>query len=230
MMKIVTRSFGLAMGILGLIGVAGEAKAQSTVPDRPALNAILGASAVTENFEGFSISDGNALVLGTTTLNSTTVTDGQGPGLVIGGFSISSGELQWNGNGYFGLSTKSVSGDNPLTIDFTSLTRAFGVDLETYSGFPNTFNATVYATDNTTVIGTITGISVPTPSPVFFGFQDTAGIGSVTFSDTSQPFSPVLDNLEFGSGAIPEPSSIVLASAALVMGLVYSLRRRKRLA
>ena len=122
-------------------------------------------------------------MLGVTTLDSTTVANGQGPGLVIGGFSISSSELQWNGNGYYGLSTESVSGSDPLTIDFTSLTRAFGVDLETYSGFPNTFNATVYATDNTTVIGMISGISVPTPSAVFFGFQDTAGIGSVTFSD-----------------------------------------------
>ena len=225
------RVFGLAMGILGFIGVAGEAKAQSTVPDRSTLNAILGASAVTETFEGYSISAGNAEVLGVTTLDSTTVANGQGPGLVIGGFSISSSELQWNGNGYYGLSTESVSGSDPLTIDFTSLTRAFGVDLETYSGFPNTFNATVYATDNTTVIGMISGISVPTPSAVFFGFQDTAGIGSVTFSDASAGFSPVLDNLEFGSGgAVPEPSSIVLGCTAALIGLVYSLRRRKRLA
>jgi hypothetical protein len=233
-MKNATMLFGLTVGAVGLILTVAEAKAGGVVADRPTLNTILGGSAMNEGFESYNFSGltDTAAVLNVTTLDSTTVANGQGPGLVIPGLSITdSSNLQWNSDGYFGLVTQSLSGGyGPLVVSFTSLTTAFGLDLETYSGYPNTFTVTVYAGDDTTVLYTTSiTASVPTPA-VFFGYQDTGGIGAVSFSSPSQGFSPVIDNLEFGSGAVPEPSSIVLASIAGLAGLGYTVRRRTQVA
>jgi hypothetical protein len=70
----------------------------------------LGGGGTTETFENFSVADGTSVILDATPLTSTTVTNGQGPGLIVPGLTISDngGELQWNGNYYYGLPTKTV--------------------------------------------------------------------------------------------------------------------------
>ena len=135
----------------------------------------------------------------------------------------SSPGLVWNGDQLMGLVTKTLGGQGPvLSIDFTTPTTAFGVDLETYDGFPNTVTVTVFAADDTTVLGTAPGISLADSNPVFVGFEDPNGIGLVLISSTGQPFSAVIDNLTFG--AVPEPTSW----AALTLGVagLAGLHRR----
>jgi hypothetical protein len=246
-LKNATMLFGLTLGALMLIGTARQAMAGGIVPDRSTLNSILGSSAMNDGFEGYNFGGKTDVAVtlwdnhdnNINGLNSTTVVDSaltatpEGPGLVIPGFYISTtGSIQWNSDGYFGLSTQTISGSSPLTIGLTSLAMAFGVDLETYQGYPNTFDVTVYATDKMTVLYT-TSLTVSSPSPVFFGYQDSAGIGSVLFSNATQRFAPVLDNLEFGNSfaSVPEPSSMVLATIAGLVGLGYhSLKERIRVA
>jgi hypothetical protein len=138
--------------------------------------------------------------------------------------------LQWNGNNFLGLATKSVSGANPgpkITIGFTQPTTAFGVDLETYQGFPTTISATVFATDNTTTLGAMSRISVPGPSPVFLGFASTSRVGSVLLTARGQPFSVVIDNLTFGVATVAEPRSVAILSFGRVAVGEWIWRQRR---
>jgi hypothetical protein len=44
--------------------------------------------------------------------------------------------------------------------------------------------------------------------PVFVGWEDTSGIVEVEFTETGQPWSPIIDNLQFGvvAAGVPEPA------------------------
>jgi hypothetical protein len=212
------------------MATAGRAEA-GFLPDRATLNSILGGGAIKEPFEAFNVSNGTSAPLFSTTLDAGTVTNGQGPGLIVGGVTIADlSGLQWNGDNFLGLSSKSVSGEmtsRDLSIDFTRATTAFGVDLETYQGFPTTITATVFATDDTTPLGIMAGISVPGPSPVFLGFSDAGGVGKVVLTATGQQsFSAVIDNLTFGVAAVAEPASLVMLSLGLMALTGLAWRRR----
>jgi hypothetical protein len=195
------------------------------------LNSILGGGAINEHFETYNIANGSSFSLGSSALNSSTVANGQGPGLVVAGMTISdTSGLQWNGNSLLGLATKSVSGVGPspsINIAFTQPTTAFGIDLETYQGFPTTISATVFATDNMTTLGTMSGVSVPGPSPVFLGFTSTSGVGSVLLTSSGQTFSVVIDNLTFGVTTVAEPRSVAMLSFGLVAIGGWIWRRRR---
>ena len=68
-----------------------------------------GGPAVIEDFEAYVVAVGGAENTGSLFLDDTTITGtGQGPGLVLGGcfYSCAAGSLQWNGDTYFGLPTK----------------------------------------------------------------------------------------------------------------------------
>jgi hypothetical protein len=230
MMRLLRTQFTFATMAACLVAFPSIVEAGFIV-DRATLNSILGSNATNELFETFNISSGTSIQLGSTTLNSSTVTLGQGPGLVVGGINvIDSGGLQWNGNNYLGLVTKSVSGVAPgssTTIDFTQPTTAFGVNVETYQSFPITISATVFATDNTTILGTMSSISLPGPSAVFVGFTNASGVGGVQLTTTSgQTFSPVIDNLTFGAATVAEPASLVMMSLGLAAVAALAWHRR----
>jgi hypothetical protein len=109
---------------------------------------------------------------------------------------------------------------------------AFGLDLRAFTGFGATADMKVFAPDGTTLIGDLPGIALPNSGvPVFAGWQDAGGIGAVQFTQDTQPWSPIIDNLEYGSGAqvIPEPSSFVLAGLAITFAASFGWRRRIRL-
>src|SRR3989338_7349334 len=96
--------------VLFLFAVACAAHAD-VLSDRATLDGILGSGAVTEDFESFQIDNGNAVVeLGSNyILNSSTIYQGQGPGLVIDGVNfIGETGIQWNGKDWFGQNSRNV--------------------------------------------------------------------------------------------------------------------------
>ncbi len=197
------------------------------IGQRSALDAMLGANASNENFENLSLASNTVTFFGGPLDNATTV-NGQGPGLVVPGVTLSAsiGGLAWQGNGFFGISTKTM-GSNPasdLTVDFDGGVDAFGVDVRNYGGFPNISDLTVFGPDDTTVIGVFLGLDLPAAaSSQFMGFTSPGGIGSFRI-DMFQGFGPVVDNLAFGNQA-PEPATLALLSLGLA-GLGWSRRKR----
>ena len=188
--------------------------AGTIISDRTQLNTILGGSGVTENFENYNVPDGNGDGL-QATLDSSTVVNGQGPGLVVNGvtFVAGSSNLQWNGANYFGSPSKELVAGQPMNIDFSVPVNAFGLDLRAFTGFGDTATVTIFGTDDSTVLDTISPIGLAgTGVPVFFGYQDIAGIGKIELTQQSGFWSPMIDNLTFAQSAAastPEPSTVL---------------------
>jgi hypothetical protein len=216
-----------------LLALGNSAHAQAIinsggiVPDRPTLNSIVaGYGPVTENFEAISLPL-NVGQVGPPVLNSTTHFDGWGPGLVVPGVTFWAvlGDLQWNGAGYYGQPSEDIlSTSSTIQINFSNPTLAFGLDLLVFAGFGDHANVNVYGADDTTLLASVSGISISDPSStVFFGYQDSAGIGMVQIEDTDHGWSPLIDNVTFAT--VPEPS----AFAILIMcaGMLFVKRQTK---
>ena len=194
------------LAALQKLGLGGGGGASGVIDSRSELDTLLGAGAVLEDFETFIISNGNAVLLDFNSLDSSTTTNGQGPGLVVDDVTFAtsgSGQidiLQWNGQDYFGQLSKNIlSGFEGLLVDFDGSIDAFGVDLTVFSGFADVVDITVFASDDSTVLATFSGISILDPSdPAFFGYTDDTGIGSVLLEGNNFGFSPLIDNLAFG--------------------------------
>lgn len=217
--------FPAAIAALLILPTRGRA---AVVIDRVTLNAILGGLAVSENFEAFQIAAGGATALNVNTLGvSTLVTFNsviQGPGLVAPGVTFSGSNLQWNAQNYYAAPSREILFNGPsITLDFATPTSAFGVDVRNFSGYGSTMSVTVFAANGTTVLYTATGLALG-GTPIFFGYQNTGGIGRVTFTAAGSSWSPILDNLTFS--AIPEPSVTALMLAGL--GVITLAWRRRR--
>lgn len=201
------------------------------IADRATLQSILGGSGVTENFQAFSIGVGDATVIDCAVLTSTSICSNQGPGLVQPGLAITgSDSLQWDGQGWVGAPSRELlSNGAELTVDFSDPTVAVGLDLRDFAGFGMTAMMQVYGSDDTTLLGSITGIALPSSgTPVFAGWQDGAGIGKIVMNRTGgfSSWSPIIDNLEYGAAATatPEPAS----AALLGVGIALAAWRRRR--
>ncbi len=211
----------------------------AALADRPALQAVLGGPGTLEDFESYVVAvPGTADAMGVELLDSTTIVNGQGPGLVVPGvtFTAPPGDgLQWDDVGYVGAPSKEilvgVPAGQPLGIDFAGAVGAFGVDLRAFTGFSATATMTIFAADDTSVIGVLSSLSLGGGgSPIFAGWEDAGGIGRVELTQTDWPWSPIIDNLEFGSHdgtPVPEAGS-TLASLGLALAGLASLRRRNR--
>jgi hypothetical protein len=223
---------------LSLLRIGGPAQA-AAIATRTDLQTILGGSGTLEDFESYIIPDGSAMnLLDITVLDSTSVTNGQGPGLVIPGVSFSlgmGGFLQaglgdWNGAAYFGSPSKEIlTGNSILAINFASPVRAFGMDLRAFTGFGATATMSVFGPDGATPIGLISSIGLSDDGiPLFAGWEDKSGIGRVELkqfilTQHIQNWSPIIDNLEFGGRPVLEPSSLMLMLATAPF--LYRLRR-----
>jgi hypothetical protein len=219
----------LACAVVGLLFIAHSQAA--IVLTRPALQVILGGPGTLEDFESYNIGVGNAVVLNTSVLNNATIANGQGPGLVIPGVTFTDGSnLQWDGAGYYGSPSKEILGNGqPLAINFSAPTIAFGVDLREFLGYPDVARVDVYAPDDTTLIGSIPGIvQSGTGVPVFAGWEDAGGIGRVVISGVNYNWTPIIDNLEFGrsTSGVPELSSALVWAMMTVGGVAVAWRRR----
>lgn len=222
-------SHGLLFSTMLVLAIGHPLKA-GEISSQAALETVLGGVGTLETFQGFSVASGNAASIGCATLNSSAICSGQGPGLVVPGIDITfgSGGGQWDGANYYGSTSEEIlSGSpagQPLAVTFTTSVSAFGVDLRAFAGFPATATVTILGLDDTTVIGTISGVSLGTDGiPVFVGWEDTSGIGEVEFTQSGQAWSPIIDNLQFGT-AVPEPASSVLFGVGLT--LIAALRQR----
>ena len=218
--------------VLSVCAISFPVAQAGSIVDRTTLVSLLGGPGVTENFEAFSVGSESSTGMSCAVLNASAVCNEQGPGLVVGGvnFTFGSGGGQWDGPGYFGSTSKELlSGapaGQPLTIDFTSGVTAFGVDLRAFSTFGATAALSVYASDDTTLIGTLPGIGLSADGAlVFAGWSDAAGIGMVQLTQAGQPWSPIIDNLEFGEAGnqTPEPATGML----FVAGFACLAIRRK---
>jgi hypothetical protein len=211
------------LSLLALVWASGVAAAP--IGSRSALQALLVAGTL-EDFESFAVGAGAAVELSCTTLDAAAICNGQGPGLVVPGVSVPmSVHGQWNGAGYFGSPSRELlAGDPELVIDFNVAVQAFGFDLRAFSGLPGTATMTVFAPDDTTPIGSLGSIFLAGSAvPVFAGWEDVSGIGRVVVTQTGQPWTPPVDNLEFG--IVPEPATFSLLALALA-GVAVGRRRR----
>lgn len=195
------------------------------IVDRATLQTLIGGPGTLENFESYIINPGVGTLMNSTSLDSTIMINGQGPGLVGAGVTYSSVDafgLAWQGASFFGSPSKEiVSNDYTMDIDFSVFTNAFGIDLRTYNvGGGDIASMAIYGLDDTTLIGTLNNI-VLSGTPVFGGWTDNGGIGRIELTSTVNSYSAFIDNLEYGTAVIPLPAAAWLFGTALFgLGMV----------
>jgi hypothetical protein len=213
------------LGALLLAGLVTTVRGQTggLVADRPTLNGILGGSAYTETFAGYTQSAGTATNIGATSLDSTTILNSQGPNLVAPGVTYTGSDLQWNAPGYYdAVSNEIMFNGGSITLTFAAPTNAFGVDVRDFHGFSANMTVTVFAPNDTTVLNTYSGITIADPA-IFFGYQNSGGIGAVTLSSDGG-WSPIITNLTFAP--VPEPPALALMASGLAILLLAVTGRR----
>jgi hypothetical protein len=185
-----------------------------------ALSAPLAAQTV-EDFEAYPVAFGGAVPMGVSLLDDTTVDGGFGPGLVEDGCSYSTNGpfLQWNGDGYFGQTSRNICGAGlDVTIEYDSPVTNISFDIMVFNTAPDVVTVEVLDV-NRVVIERTTGISVVDGSGVPFSYRGQPA-GSVKILATQQPSSPIVDNHEFGgpnldiSGSCPGAVSLRVTGAS----------------
>lgn len=206
--------------LVAVVTVAGLAFATSAqvVPDRPTLQTLL-PGGIFEDFETLQVPTAGQISDASGLLNFTTTFNGQGPGLVQPGANYRSAVFFWNGDGYFGLNTRSLGDANgdtnfprPITIEYTAAVTAMGFDIQGYSGYSTTGTISVYDTANNL-------LHTQAISGGFFGYQHAAGIGSVHIQGDASSYI-MIDNHLYG---VPTPG----AAALLGLGGLTAMRRRR---
>lgn len=210
--------------MLALLLIAGSAAHAQQIFTRGQLNSLL-ASSTTDDFETFAVGDSAASYMTLSALDHTTVLNGQGPGLVNPGstYLFPGGNIQWNGNNYYNLQTKTImSGSQYLYIDYSVQTQAFGIDLRGFLTYP--YSGTVYVFDMAAVQIAVIPFNIASggTESVFVGWQNDPGIKRVEIYSSAYTWSPIIDNHTYG--VVPEPASLV----ALGIGLTAVLMRKWR--
>lgn len=163
-----------------------------------ALSAPLAAQ-TTEDFETYPVAFGGAVPMGVSLLDSSTIDGGFGPGLVEDGCSYSTNGpfLQWNGNGFFGQTSRNICGAGlDVTIEYDTPVTNVSFDIMVFDTAPDVVTIEVLDV-NRVLIQQTTGITVVDGSGVPFSYNGPPA-GSVKIIATQQPSSPIVDNHEFG--------------------------------
>ncbi len=203
----------LVLGIVVFVsgGIGATAWGDGQIPDRATLDSLLGGNQTLEDFESFVIADGGATNLDTAVLDDQTIANGQGPGLVEPGatYTATTNVLQWNGNAYFGLQTRSfLANGEMLEIAYDPAVTAMGFDARAYAGYAYSGTMTVYDTNNSPV-GTVNFTLINGGAEnVFVGWEWNAGISRVVLDDLAHPWSPVIDNHGYGENSTSYRCSI----------------------
>ena len=237
----IRKYLGFLVMALALILVAGQAKA-GYIDDRNVLDALLGPSAPGENFESFSVPDlsgtnNDFLALGSS------YSSASGAQFLVGSpIGIDPANLQVNGQGYRGQPSQDLVSrySKTIIIDFTGVSNgeteqgvcAFGLDLLVFHNVPyydydDQATVTVFGNDDS-VLYTSDTIYLWDPGlSEFFGFFDDSGMGIKSVAITGSnvhDWSPIIDDLTFGTQVVPIPSAVWLLGTGL-LGLV-GLRKK----
>ena len=184
--------------------VLSSAAFAQQIPNRATLDGLLGADQILEDFETFNVANNTPMNLTVYVLDSTTVANGQGPGLVEPGVTYidpSSDKLQWNGDGYFQLATKTLlaNGDQGrIDITYQPPVQAMGVDVANYEGFGFSGTATVFDTSGSAVGSVAFTLDGSAGQRVFVGWLHTMGIGRVSVHSPDYFWSPLIDDHGYG--------------------------------
>jgi hypothetical protein len=201
------------------------------IGDRGTLEGLLGLYGTLEDFEAYNIGSGSANPLfdpGDVIINqldSSSIANGQGPGLVKDGaiYSTAAGYgMQWNGDDYFGMESKTIGGNSGglyTAVWYTQPVTAMGLDVQVFSGYGGAHQARVYNTSNDLI-----GIHdfVVDSGRYFFGWADAGGIGRVEIEFLVFSWGGMIDDHLYGV-AVPAPGAIAMLGVA---GLFGSRRRR----
>lgn len=211
--------------ILGASAIVGAANAQQVLT-RTNLNSLL-ASSTTDDFERY-FPGSSADVMNSPTLDSTSIINGQGPNLVNPGakyLDATQNNLQWNGNSYFGINTKSIlsNGGGAIQIDYAGSVQAMGLDARVFQGFGYSGVMDVY--NGASIVGSITFSMVGSAGEsVFLGWQNSGGITKAIVHSSNFSWSPIIDDHTYGStSTVPEPATF----AVLGIGALVLIRRRR---
>lgn len=193
-------------------------------PGESAGDSLLGTASI-ESFETPLVAPNGTLSTTGPVLDETSLlTDGQGPGMVLGGCSYTSagGQFQFHGTGYFGQPSQTITGypSATVTIDYDFPQGSVGVALNAFDGYPDTADVLAYdAAGN--VVDSVTGISLPdgaTQVPVIL-----SGVGIVKVDITSTVnygWSPLIDDHNYSPTAMDafelfEGATISVGSAVM---------------
>jgi hypothetical protein len=201
------------------------------IGDRGTLEGLLGLYGTLEDFEAYNIGSGSANPLFDlddviiNQLDSSSIANGQGPGLVKDGaiYSTAAGYgMQWNGDDYFGMESKTIGGNSGglyTAVWYTQPVTAMGLDVQVFSGYGGAHQARVYNTSNDLI-----GIHdfVVDSGRYFFGWADAGGIGRVEIEFLVFSWGGMIDDHLYGV-AVPAPGAIAMLGVA---GLFGSRRRR----
>lgn len=156
----------------------------------------------TENFEAYVIAAGAAETIGSASLEDTTITGtGQGPLLVADGctYSTTGATMQWNGDGYYGLTSKTLLANYPdLTITYDDPVVAIDLMLAAFDGYGDTATINLYNAGGTLVSSTV-GFSIPDSTPMPFSYAGT-GISTMEIISDNLQWSPAIDDHVFTNG------------------------------
>jgi hypothetical protein len=216
----------LVVVLAGAVAMANSLAAGALVADRLTLDLILGASAVTENFEGIALPPSGQLDLGPV-LNSSTVHLGHGPGLVIPGVTFRTPtDTQIYSPAFSGGDSQRLgySSGSPFRFQFSPPARAVGIDLFVLRENGGNPPVEVYDVNGVKLLQSHVGMVTSQTQPTFFGFESTAGIGEVLIGTFIG--GPSFDNVTFG--AAPEPSAILLGVGFAAAGFWLAWRKRDR--
>ncbi len=230
--KIVNKSQTLC-GVVALACVAGAPLGANAdlIGSRITLEGLLGDAGTFDDFEAYDIGDDAANVLFdpageiVNLLTSTSIANGQGPGLVKDGavYTTTPGvAMQWCGNAWFGMDSKTIGGNSGggyTAIEYTELVTAMGVDVQVFSGYGGAHQARVYDLSNN-LVG-VHDFSV-TGGRYFFGWEYAAGIGRVEIDFLAYSWGAFIDDHQFGV-AVPAPAALSMFGLA---GLLGTRRRR----
>ncbi len=175
------------------------------ISSRSELESRLGANLRIEQFEDYAIAPETGELLFSSTLDSNSVVNGQGPNLVLPGARYrdpTNFTLQWNGDQFHGMETKSllaVAITGGIQIEYTELVQAMGVDLRSYEGQRYDGAAEFYDT-NGRLLGSLPfALTSGGAESIFIGWDNPDGLGRVIIHSPDHPQSPAIDNHGYGA-------------------------------